>query len=62
MSRLLPVRLTEIRPEVRFWAAQQVAERDPAYGAECLYAALNPSDSVYFVALDALPLLRSVAA
>jgi hypothetical protein len=61
-SRLLPVRLTQIRPDVRYRAAQQIAERDPADGAQVLYAALNPSDTVYFVALEALPVLRMVAA
>lgn len=62
LERLLPVRLTEIRTEVRLRAAQRVAEINPADGAECLYVALNPSDQVYYVALEALPILQAVAA
>jgi hypothetical protein len=61
-SRTLPVRLDLIRPEVRYNAAQQIARRQPEDGAECLHAALFPSSTVYFVALEALPILRAVAA
>lgn len=62
LSRILPVRLDRIRPEVRYRAAQQIAERSPGDGAECLYAALHPSDTVYFVALEAAEILARVAA
>lgn len=61
-SRPLPVRLTEIRPEVRYSAAQRIAREVPADGAACLFAALHPSDTTYWVELDAMPILRSVAA
>jgi hypothetical protein len=61
-DRPLPVRLTQIRPEVRYRAAQQIAERSPGDGPECLFAALHPSDTTYWIALDAWPILRSVAA
>lgn len=61
-ARPLPVRLTQIRPEVRYRAARMIAERDPVDGAACLWAALHPSETVYFVALEAWPILRSVAA
>lgn len=61
-SRQLPVRLDRIRPEVRYNAAQQVARQVPEDGAECLHAALFPSSTTYFVALEAWPIWRAVAA
>lgn len=53
LTRILPVRLDRIRPEVRWRAAQKIAADTPADGAECLHAALFPSDRVYWVALEA---------
>lgn len=61
-DRVLPVRLDRIRPEVRYNAAQQIARRQPEDGAACLFAALHPSPTVYYVALEAMPILRAVAA
>lgn len=61
-QRCLPVRLDRIRPEVRTAAARNIAQREPADGAECLYAALNPSDTTYYVALEAAALLERIAA
>lgn len=61
-TRILPVRLDRIRPEVRYRAAQQIAERSPGDGAECLYAALHPSDTTYWIEIEAAPILASVAA
>lgn len=62
LSRILPVCLDRIRPEVRYRAAQQIAERSPGDGAECLYAALHPSDTTYWVELEAAEILARVAA
>ena len=56
-ARCLPVRLDLIRPEVRYRAAREY----PGDGA-VLDAALNPSSTVYFVALEAWPVWRAVAA
>lgn len=61
-SRQLPVRLDRIRPEVRYNAAQQIARRVPEDGAACLFAALHPSPTVYYVALEAWPVWKAVAA
>jgi hypothetical protein len=60
VQRCLPVRLDRIRPEVRTAAARRVAVASPADGAECLYAALNPSDTVYFVRLEAAAELAAI--
>lgn len=61
-SRQLPVRLDRIREDVRLRAARQVARQVPADGAECLFAALYPSQTVYWVGLDAAPIWARVAA
>jgi hypothetical protein len=55
--RVLPVRLDRIRPDVRYRAALEY----PGDGA-VLHAALYPSDTVFYVALEAWPILKRVAA
>ena len=56
-DRILPVRLDRIRPEVRYRAAQEY----PGDGA-VLHAALFPSETTYWVRLEAAPILARVAA
>ena len=56
-SRQLPVRLDRIREDVRWRAAREY----PGDGA-VLYAAMFPSDQTYYVAIEAMPILRAVAA
>lgn len=59
-QRCLPVRLDRIRPEVRYAAAQRIAAHTPADGPACLYAAIRPSDTVYYVRLDAAAKLAAI--
>jgi hypothetical protein len=56
-ERILPVRLTQIRPEVRYQAALEY----PGEGA-VLHAALHPSSTTYWIKLEAAPILARVAA
>lgn len=52
--RLKPVRLTDIPLETRFKAAVREAKHSDAEEAQALFAAaLMPSRTVYYVALDA---------
>lgn len=51
--RPLPVRLTDIRPEVRLRAAQRIAAKEPGWATEVLAAALRPSRTTYYVSADA---------
>lgn len=58
--RCLPVTLRQVPEPVRFGAAQQAArnvsgETDPV---DLIYAALFPSDTVYYVSASARPLLE----
>jgi hypothetical protein len=50
--RCVPVRLTDLEPNVRWQAAVRAckAEPDPDERARIFLAALNPSSTVYFVA------------
>lgn len=62
--RSLPVTLRQVPEPVRFGAAQQAARRlagevDPL---DLIYAALFPSDRVYWVAESARPMLERWAA
>lgn len=59
--RLLPVRLTDIDPDVRVRAARRAIVGDGDSYA-LLDAALRPSDCVYYVHSSAAALLRKIAA
>lgn len=52
LRRCIPVRLTEIDEQVRLHAARQAGakEADPDEKLSLLYAALFPSDRIYWVA------------
>jgi hypothetical protein len=60
--RQLPVRLTEIRPEVRWSAARRVAAAEPGWATAVLLAALRPSDTTYYVSAGAWLDLSRMAA
>ena len=60
--RNLPVRLCDIREDVRLQAARQIARRDREIAEDVLVAAIAPSSRVYFVSADAAPILQAVAA
>lgn len=59
-SRSLPIRLTDLHPEVRAAAARRLArlEADPNMILDLLAAAANPSGETYYVHRSALPMLR----
>lgn len=59
-TRPLPVRLCDIPLSVRAHAAQQAARTaDQEERTSLLAAALNPSDTTYYVQAEAEPLLRA---
>lgn len=60
--RPLPVRLTQVKPEVRWSAARKIAAREPAWAVAVLAAALNPSNTTYYIAAEAWMDLAEVAA
>jgi len=61
-SRSLAVCLRQIRPEVRFTAARQIAAREPGWAQDVLAAAIAPSPTVYYVNESAWMRLVEVAA
>lgn len=60
-ERILPVRLTQIREQARLAAARSIAKREPSDGAEVFFAAMFPSDTVYWIAPSALPILNRIS-
>ena len=59
---MIPIRLTQIRVDVRVSAAQKVARREPAERYALFAAALLPSNTVYYLSERAKPLLERYAA
>lgn len=60
--RPLPVRLCDVRLEVRLHAARQVIAREPGSRDEMMGVAWQPSNLTYYVSESALPILLKVAA
>jgi len=59
-QRSLPVRLCDIREDVRLRAARMVARQTPGDAELALIAAMRPSDRVYFVSRDAAGQLNAI--
>lgn len=59
---MIAVRLTEIRPEVRVSAALKLAEREPQERQALILAALQPSNTTYYLSNAAWPLVVRYAA
>ena len=63
-GRNLPVRLCDLKPSVLHKAAREAAKKETTIGAvdDLLSAACHPSNEVYYVTPDALPILERIAA
>jgi hypothetical protein len=59
---VIPVRLNEVRREVRVSAALKLARKEEAERLALLAAALSPSNTVYYLPDRVRPLLERYAA
>jgi hypothetical protein len=59
---VIPVRLSEVRREVRVSAALRLARKEETERLELLAAALSPSNTVYYLPDRVKPLLERFAA
>jgi hypothetical protein len=59
---VIPVRLSEVRREVRVSAALRLARKEEAERLALLSAALQPSNTVYYLPDRVEPLLKRYAA
>jgi hypothetical protein len=61
-TRTVPVRLCDVGERVRVDAAIRCANSDPRNGPDLLFAALHPSDRVYWLSETCRPLVEELCA